>query len=73
MLLALVPAGDLVFVVPEAWFVTPIFYYLDDHGQTYVASDYRAAGDRNPGARVWLLFHGGEDRCPGRIPAPGRI
>lgn len=48
--------GDLVFVVPESWVFTAIYYYLNDSPARYVAQDYADAVEQNPGARVWLLF-----------------
>ncbi len=48
--------GDLVFVVPQSWVFTPLFYYIDRLSPEYVADDYIGAVTDNPQARVWLLF-----------------
>jgi 4-amino-4-deoxy-L-arabinose transferase-like glycosyltransferase len=48
--------GDFVFVVPREHSVTPLFYYLDDRGYTYVTHDYADAVRNDAGARVWLVF-----------------
>jgi 4-amino-4-deoxy-L-arabinose transferase-like glycosyltransferase len=44
--------GDVVFVPPQLWVVTPLYYYLDD--PAYVSRDYAAAAAQRP-ERVWLL------------------
>ena len=48
--------GDLVFVVPRENAITPLYYYLDGRGYTYVPQDYGAAVADRPGARVWLVY-----------------
>jgi len=48
--------GDRLFVVPEEHSITPLFYYLDDRGYTYVTRDYANAVATDPGARVWLVY-----------------
>lgn len=53
---AAMETGDLVFVVPELWVTTPIFYYLDDQRATYVGHDYADAVRSHPEARVWLFL-----------------
>ena len=50
-----VKQGDMIFVVPNDWVTTPIFYYLDSLHPTYVAENYAAALADRPQARVWLL------------------
>lgn len=47
---------DLVFVVPRENAITPLYYYLDGRGYTYVPEDYAEAVAVNPDARVWLVF-----------------
>jgi 4-amino-4-deoxy-L-arabinose transferase-like glycosyltransferase len=47
---------DLVFVVPRENAITPLYYYLDGWGYTYVPGDYAEAVAANPEAGVWLVF-----------------
>lgn len=48
--------GDLVFVRPESFEVTPMFYHLEDRGHHYVTRDYDRAVASATDARVWLMF-----------------
>jgi hypothetical protein len=48
--------GDLVFVNPAEHSITPLYYYLDGRGYTYVPADFAAATARRPEARVWLVY-----------------
>jgi hypothetical protein len=47
--------GDLVFVVPRENAITPLYYYLDGRGYTYIPQDYGASVAGRPDARVWLV------------------
>lgn len=48
--------GDLVFVVPELWVYTPLYYYLSASGPTYVGEGYAEAAAERSHGRVWLLY-----------------
>jgi hypothetical protein len=48
--------GDLVFVVPRENAITPLYYYLDGRGYTYVPQEYGASVAGRPDARVWLVY-----------------
>jgi len=48
--------GDLIFVPPVLWVVTPLYYHLGDQGQRYVTSDYDDVAAASPDQRVWLLY-----------------
>lgn len=50
--------GDHLFVVPEAYYVTPLFYYLDGLEYRYVTRDYADAIADDASARVWLVHFG---------------
>lgn len=53
---ARIQPGDKIFVPPNLWVVTPLYYYLEDGPHVYVTRDYARAVADDPGARVWLLF-----------------
>jgi 4-amino-4-deoxy-L-arabinose transferase-like glycosyltransferase len=44
---------DLLFVYPEDWLTTPLFYYFTDYDRI-IGNDYVAVMADRPNARVWL-------------------
>jgi 4-amino-4-deoxy-L-arabinose transferase-like glycosyltransferase len=48
--------GDLLFAVPEEYFITPLYFYLADEEYRYVTRDYADAVSTNAEARVWLVY-----------------
>jgi 4-amino-4-deoxy-L-arabinose transferase-like glycosyltransferase len=53
--------NDLIFVQPRRWFVTPLFYYLDQ--SKLVSADYAAFASK-PGTRVWVVLFSHEKLPP---------
>jgi hypothetical protein len=57
-------AGDLVFVRPRHWGVTPVFYYLHPVKFTLVARDFGPALRERPASRVWVVEFAGLPPLP---------
>jgi hypothetical protein len=56
--------GDLLFVVPRAYYVTPLFFYLADRGYTYVTRDFDRAVGTDAAARVWIVYFASDKYGP---------
>lgn len=52
-MLAEMQAGDLILLRNRHWADTPLFYYIND--ARFIVSDYEAALQAEPEARVWLV------------------
>jgi hypothetical protein len=48
--------GDMVFVRPQMWLFTPLYFYLQTDDPNYITRDYAQAAAESPAARIWLLY-----------------